>query len=220
MIRYVKGAAPGRLTALTTTPAMTWDGMGAQDRDPIREALLRDQGALCAYCQRRIHLELDPATGLSRMKIEHWLARANHPSHHFTWTNLLGVCPGWSVGEQHCDESRGNRALFLHPVDGLGPDPRHHLRYTKDGKVEAVGGNHRVTDDIDALNLAAGPLARGRAAVYDALVRRLERTNFSVPELRKVAREHRIVPGTRTPEHAEFVRYHVLRWLRQRGETE
>jgi predicted ATP-binding protein involved in virulence len=37
MICYPKGPPPARLTALTTTPGMTWDGLGAGDRGPIRE---------------------------------------------------------------------------------------------------------------------------------------------------------------------------------------
>lgn len=43
---------------------------------------------------------------------------------------------------------------------------------------------------------------------------------FSTAALRRVARQHRIVAGETAPEHAEFVRYHVLRKLRQRGEAE
>jgi len=124
------------LTALAATPDMTWDGLGARDRSPIREALVRDQGGLCAYCQRRIEAHEDPVTGRSQMKIEHWIPRAESAEHHFIWSNLIGVCLGTSgdVSEaaarsttSHCDASRGDK-LFLHPVQGRGPDPREHLR--------------------------------------------------------------------------------------------
>ncbi len=229
MIRYVKGAAPARLTSLATTPQMTWDGLSAEDRDPLREALLRDQGGLCAYCQRRISAATDPATGRSRMKIEHWAARTTHPERQLSWTNMLGVCHGGAPGsddavanpiDRHCDERRGARDLFLHPVAGQGADPRPHLRYTKDGNVNAAGDDVRVERDIVSLNLRAPRLQRGRAAVYDEVLRRLERAKFSTQELRRLARANRIVAGTSVPVHAEFVRYHVLKKLLQRGETE
>ncbi len=229
MIRYVKGPAPARLTSLTATPGIDWDGLGADDKQPLREALVRDQGALCAYCQRRIAAAIEPATGRSRMKIEHWAARSDHgEDRQLAWSNLLGVCLGGAPATsdagpspivRHCDESRGARPLFLHPVDGQGPDPRTHLRYGKDGNVEPAP-DARVEADIVALNLRAARLRRGRAAVLDALWDRLRREDFSTAALRRVARQHRIVAGETAPEHAEFVRYHVLRKLRQRGEAE
>jgi len=50
--------------------------------------------------------------------------------------------------------------------------------------------------------------------------RRLARSQFATGELRRMAKQHRVVAGTSVPEQAEFVRYHVLKKLRQRGETE
>ena len=210
MIRYAKGPAPARLTALTTTPNMTWDGLGTDDRQPIRDALIRDQAALCAYCQRRI--------GSAQMKIEHWFAR--HPDGadlQLTWSNMLGVCLGRSARDRHCDENRGNRALFLQPVDGLGPDPREHLRYTKHGDVESTSPNPRVADDIRILNLNAYALTRARREVYDAFLDRWQRAGYGAQELRKLDRECEIRPSTAGREHAEFLRFHVRKKLRRAG---
>lgn len=205
MIRYAKGTAPARLVALSATPGMTWAGLGAADRQPLREALVRDQGGLCAYCQRRIVADDDPRTGRSRMKIEHWAARAHASARQLAWTNMVGVClggapgspdAGLGAGNRHCDESRGERPLFLHPVEGQGPDPRQHLRYTKNGDVLAAAIDERVESDLDALNLGAARLKRGRAAVFRALLTRLEQAGFSPQELRRLEREHRIDAGT------------------------
>jgi len=229
MIRYEKGSAPAELTKLTATPGIDWEGLGKADRDPIRTALVRDQGGLCAYCQRRITADDDPTTGHSQMKIEHWIPRASSKDHHLTWSNLLGVCLGVSRESaegppdrmtHHCDTSRGNHKLFLHPVQGQGPDPREHLRYTKGGEVKAAAENARVEDDIRALNLNAWRLRRGREVILEELWKQLERSDFATNELRRLARVYRIVTGTTVPEHAEFVRYHLLKKLRSRGETE
>jgi uncharacterized protein (TIGR02646 family) len=225
------------LTALAATPSMTWAGLGAGDRGPIRGALVRDQGGLCAYCQRRIEAHEDPVTGLSRMKIEHWIPRAESEEHHFTWSNLLGVCLGASDDKappdpdhdasgaapphktSHCDTSRGDRKLFLHPVQGQGPDPREHLRYTKVGKVEPIRPDPRVANDIDALNLNARRLVRGREAVLEAAWKQLERAGFAIGELRRLEQAHRIVSGTTAPEHSEFLRYHLRKKLRSLGHS-
>ena len=228
MICYAKGPPPARLTALAATPGMTWAGLGADDRDPIRTALVRDQGGLCAYCQRRITADEDPATRRSQMKIEHWIPRAGSADHHLTWSNLLGVCLGVSREPadrppdrmtRHCDTSRGDHKLFLHPVQGQGPDPREHLRYTQAGVMEAAKPDARVDGDISALNLNARHLVRARKEVLDELRRQLERAEFATSELRRIAHAHRI-SGTRVPEHPELVRYYVRKKLRSRGEVE
>ncbi len=228
MIRYVKGPPPARLTTLTATPTMNWEGLGAADRDPIRASLVRDQGALCAYCQRRITADPKPESGLSQMKIEHWIPRSQPEARHLAWSHLLGVCHGASrdlAGGRadrltvHCDTSRGNHKLFLHPVEGQGPDPTEHLRYTKRGVAEPTHADGRVADDIRVLNLNARQLVRGREAVFDAAWKRLERSKFAVGELRRMEQAHRIVAGVQAPEHSAFVRFHLLKKLRSLGHT-
>jgi 5-methylcytosine-specific restriction endonuclease McrA len=53
--------------------------------DPIREALWREQGGLCAYCMRRIEPRGD------KMKIEHFVSRSLEPNRMYDWDNLLGT---------------------------------------------------------------------------------------------------------------------------------
>jgi len=226
MIRYHKGPAPRRLTDLAATPGSSWDALGAEDRNVIREALVRDQGALCAYCQRRIRTDRADTTGAVQMKIEHWIPRSESAEHHFRWTNLLGVCMGTTAAVdsaepgpvRHCDTSRGNARLFLHPVAGQGPDPRAHVRYTGAGRIEADPADERVASDLRALNLNAAPLRRGREAVLDGIHRRLAsltRPQEVLAELRRLARAHEINSGVTAPEHAELVRYWVAKRIRR-----
>lgn len=219
MIRYAKGAAPPELRRFAETPGADWNGF--HDRQEVREALVRDQAALCAYCQRRIRASADANP---KMKIEHWLARntAGAPTHEFEWNNLLGVCAGDTLGERHCDTSRGDRppvaqGLYLHPVQGQGPDPREHLRYTRIGEVLSERKSPQVEDDIATLNLNARVLRRAREAVLDRLEQTLTRRGFTPANLRRVLAEHRIEPGTTAPEHSEVVRYYVSRKLRRQG---
>lgn len=165
MIRYANGPEPPCLAGWRSTPGVAWGAQSA-DNPSIRASLLRDQSHLCAYCQRRLKNfdPSDPEDALppenQRMRIEHWHARSAGGAH-FAWNNLLGVCSGRSgpdpaepqtpLPTDHCDRSRGDQALFLHPVEGQGPDPRSLLRYT--GKGEVQSEDERATRDIAALKL-------------------------------------------------------------------
>jgi uncharacterized protein (TIGR02646 family) len=221
MLRIPKGPPPSALTSWQATPGADWGSLPAADKDAVRAALLNDQGHLCAYCQRRI-----PARGLG-VKVEHWQAQSTGDDS-LRWANLLGVCPGdESVetgsprGERHCDTSRGDAPLFLHPIEGRGPSSRDHLSYSAEGEVTPRDTPARVAvrADITALNLNAARLRRERRVVYDELKRRLEKADWSTKALRDEHRAARIEPGTRALPQCEVVRYHLARWARRRGQT-
>lgn len=220
MLRYAKGHAPKCLTTLTATPNTSWDSVHGTQRDEIRACLVRDQASLCAYCQRRIRVEG------GTMKIEHWNARSQGGLH-FQWTNLLGACEGVSPAafgaldpkqpRYHCDTSRGNAPLFLHPVIGQNHDPRLYLRYKGDGQVSAT--DERAARDLETLNLNARHLCRGREAALEALISRLKRLGWQPGTLRAELKAIAVKPGLTAPEHAEFLRYHLERWLKRLLDT-
>ncbi len=223
MIRFRKGARPRELTELAATPGAGWDSVGAAQKAALRAAARRDQGGLCAYCQRRLPPDGDGPPG---MKIEHWVPRSDPQrgaQEALRWANMLGVCLGGrpgtvdGSGQRHCDESRGNRRLFLHPVEGEGPDPTEAIRYTKRGVAQAAREDRRVAGDLAVLNLNADRLVRGREAVFVALWERLEAAGFTPGAMRRELDRHRIASGARTPEYAAFVAYHLRKRLRQRG---
>lgn len=224
MLCYRKGTEPQVLTTLRTTPGATWDSPGKAEKDDIREALLRDQRHLCCYCQRRI-----PATGAQApgMKIEHWDARGAG-GEAFVWTNLLGVCLGDRIKEcaeptadtlgqdrLHCDTSRGDAALFLHPVDGQGPNPREFLRYSGDGLISS--DNLKAQFDVDkTLNLNALHLQRGRKQVLDALKTRLGRKkSWTARGLRNQLEN--LEKRAKASEHIELSMYFLKRWLNKKS---
>ncbi len=107
MIRYQKGSEPSCLRELRGR-SCSWGDAGNAERKEMRKALIRDQGALCAYCQRRISLpERDlrvsegecaaPPDESTDMRIEHRVARNQRDGDeggHFIWNNLLGCCHG------------------------------------------------------------------------------------------------------------------------------
>lgn len=224
MISYRKGPtptnAPGAnvLVEAASTPGMDWDGF--HERQCVREALVRDQRGLCAYCQRRIAAD-------DSMHIEHWVARSmSIPADHFRWTNLLGVCRGvtedWTRSDRrdrrmvrHCDTSRGQATLFLHPVEGEGPAPRDHITYSRtSGAISARNGDARVVGDLNALNLGATVLERGRMQALDAFRKLAEQHGYAPAYLRRRLEEYE--QRAEAPEYFEVIRAYILKKLETR----
>lgn len=226
MIRYRKGKSPKELDEAAATPGANW-ATGFHERDAVREAVVRDQRGLCAYCQRRITADDQHRPQLQRMKIEHWMPRS-HPSAgadaQFRWTNLLGVCSGASGRERHCDTHRGDATLFLHPVDGEGPDPRAHLHYEdnrtgndrdKDGGIKVVSAkaDDRVKNDIKVLNLNASVLKRGRSEALEGFKRLAAKKQYDSGALRRQLDDYE--QRSTAPEYFEVIRAYIQRKLRQ-----
>ncbi len=194
MIRYRKGPCPDELSAHAETPGADWHGF--RGKQAVREALVRDQGPLCAYCQNKI-----AATPATAMKIDHWIPQsdpAEGRAHVLRWENLVGACCGESrragVNNRHCDTRRGDepavgQRLHLHPVEGQGPDPRQHLRYQGNGTAYAYPPDGRVDNDVRLLNLNCPPLKEARAQVLGQLETKLKRLGFTPAHVRRLLDE-------------------------------
>lgn len=164
MRHIVKGREPRALREHRSKTHSRYDHFG---KDVLHDALVKDQGYLCAYCMQRIHPDAD------HMKIDHWKAQSLHRDQELDWRNMLGVCKG---GEgkahrlQHCDSFRGNRALVINPQD----HPEKYLSYTNQGEIRATRPD--IQNDIDnALNLNLETLRRSRRQAWDAVHKGLER---------------------------------------------
>ncbi len=77
-----------------------YDTLGNPLKSQVREALMCEQGHLCAYCMRRIPDEriLEEDTDLSDVYIEHWQARSferqTGENKGLDYRNMLAVCSG------------------------------------------------------------------------------------------------------------------------------
>ncbi len=171
MIYIQKGREPESLTRYRSQPYATYEGA---DKEPIREALLRDQGHLCAYCMRRIKNDANT------MKIEHWLPQSRLTSEieKLDYRIMLGVCDGCRGNPDrftHCDEHRHNAALTIDPqkchmIDTIG--------YRRDGTIYST--DPALTQDLHQilnLNCAESPsrLVLGRRNVYEQICRKLQK---------------------------------------------
>jgi len=107
MIRIVKGREPLAWSAQKATP-----GFSTFERIPeLADALLREQGYICAYCMRRIPAR-DPGSDTTT-KIEHIISQEDRPDLQLDYRNMVICCPGMMDNEAHCDTRKmGNSVSF------------------------------------------------------------------------------------------------------------
>ena len=168
-MRYItKGREPASLTQYKKQSGAYFDGANKED---IRQALLEEQGYLCAYCMCRISAE--------NMKIEHWQSQSEHQAKELDYSNMLGVCNGNAEHVQRdttCDTHRGNSPLTINPLDAAMIDK---IAYsTSDGKIYSKDAviNHDLNE---VLNLNCNSpdvyLCINRKEVFDQFIQMIGR---------------------------------------------
>jgi len=187
MIYIRKGTEPRSLTEYRNQPGATYEGY--REKDALRDALLEEQGYICAYCMRRISKE--------KMKIEHWKAQ-NAPdgtgaAHALEYRNMLGVCLGnqsSSHDMQTCDTYRGNAELF---VDPRKESHTQQIAYRGDGTIYSE--DSRIDFDLNQrlnLNCEGALLKQGRKEkiqkLQEYLKRQRDHGQWSIELLNKAKR--------------------------------
>ena len=77
--------------------------MNGQERGSVRDALVKDFGEICAYCQQPCKLPTGKANPDSNEEtIEHFRPRDMFPDEQFNWLNLLYAC-------QRCNHHKDNK---------------------------------------------------------------------------------------------------------------
>lgn len=162
MIHIAKGKEPKEWLEYRLTPGANFQSIPA-----LREALLREQGHLCAYCMRRIDTR--------SMKIEHLACQSQYPEKQFEYNNLLACCSGESCGERHCDTSKGDRMLTISP---LRPECIKSLSYSTTG---ILSSDRPVWDrEInEVLNLNIHILKDNRKAILQSLIHILRSIGYT-----------------------------------------
>lgn len=198
-----KGPAPATLTRHRQQPHANYDNYA--DKQGLRAALVAEQRGVCCYCQSRIRAM--PA----EMKIEHWQCQADFPELQLAYRNLLGACLGAKDRpreDQHCDSSKGNRALCFSVCDPERPVERH-LNFLGDGRVQSDDG--AVNEALDrVLNLNWHRLVANRKGVLEAFKQRLQAGHKLDP-----VRELRKWDGSQDGDLPEFAQV-IVYWLNKR----
>ncbi len=143
---------------------------------PLKLALLKEQGYLCAYCMGRIGLELNELNK-PKVEVEHFESQELKPELSVVYNNLLGVCNGLAVTYpdkeklHHCDKTIGgkmNGQIQLKKLDPRSIDCEKLIKYDLLGKIKSVNDDHSVEHDLNnVLNLNNDVLLIARRAALD-----------------------------------------------------
>lgn len=137
MIPIVKGCEPAALAEakriIRNTPNATYcyESLRGESKRRALEALLAEQGHLCAYCMCRIGTDGHPAT-IEHLNPQHPTDSAVNGELSLAYHNLVAVCDG--RGGATCDKRRGNASMTVDPTR------RHTLEsiyYHRDGRIDA-----------------------------------------------------------------------------------
>ncbi len=158
-----KGVEPPSLTKHRCAAHADYDNY--QDKDTLREYLVREQRGLCCYCMGRLRADAES------MKVEHWRDQSSHPAEQLDYRNLLGAClggEGQPFAQQHCDTRKGDRPLSRNPAD-----PAHYvehlIRYGTDGTI--ASDDAAFDEELNqVLNLNHPFLRNNRKATLDGFL--------------------------------------------------
>ena len=168
MRAITKGREPAELVWYRSQPGALYDGCGHELVSRIREALLAEQGYICAYCMQRIDV--------NSMKVEHWHSQTRYPAEQLDYRNMLGCCSGNEGslrGDQHCDTFKADKDISLNPAE-RSHHQRLQIRFGGDGVI--YSGDSTFNDEINRiLNLNQKRLKKNRRNVFDTVVRELSR---------------------------------------------
>jgi uncharacterized protein (TIGR02646 family) len=167
MIRINKRNEPKEWTEYRLTPGVSYTSTPG-----LREALLREQGYICAYCMRRIAAE--------KSRIEHIKCRERYSELELDYNNMVICCSGETDSIYHCDREKGNADISFTPLDEHFIDT---VSYeTKSGKIKS--SNPVCDNEINSiLNLNNKLFELNRKQVIEGVIEALKQrkwTNISL----------------------------------------
>jgi uncharacterized protein (TIGR02646 family) len=173
----VKGVEPRTITdtrfASTTdlsTPARARAAFDQIDKAKVREALVKEQGWLCAFCMIRIRPKDDK--GVATMRIAHRAPIEGASTQALTWKNLLGSCEGRERSnrpDKTCDVAQRSSPLTVDPtVPGACAHLRYERRDDRRGLFIVADDPAQKKDIEETLKLNSGDLPELREAAYRA----------------------------------------------------
>ena len=185
MIKINKTKEPSSWTKHRLTEGATYEATSE-----LREALLADQGYICAYCMRRIPVQDKGADETTR--IEHIVPQSSLSREEaMDYRNMVICCPGaiqsTSKKECHCDRHKGEMSISFSPLDQNFIDT---ISYRNDGSI--ISSNQLHNQEInEVLNLNIGMLKANRKAVRRQLIDSLGKKEWKKGDLEKILKVYR-----------------------------
>jgi len=198
-MKYIqKGKEPICLSELKKQKGATFDDLNRKEvgedktcKEKVREALLKEQAYLCAYCMQRISEDWNQILGKRKAEIEHWASQNRHPDLVLDYKNILAVCNGNADRPsrgQICDKAKSKfdktHDLFVNPLEA---NREQQIYYTLDGEI--VSDNNLINKDLNnILNLNEENLCEERAKLYQIIkseIRQIKRSLWDKPKAKK-----------------------------------
>lgn len=139
-----------------------------RNKDDLRDALLEEQGHICAYCMQRITKE--------KMKIEHFACQTDNEDLQLDYNNMLGCCMGGHGKEhqfQHCDTRKQDGIIKFSPSN---PNDKYSLKISYDRNGVINSEDVEFNEELNKiLNLNLEFLKNNRKAVLEQLYESFKR---------------------------------------------
>jgi uncharacterized protein (TIGR02646 family) len=157
----------------------------------LNEALIEQQGHICAYCMRRISVDYkrySESVYIPQVGVEHLLPRESHKDKALDFNNLVAVCNGIFGHRNHCDKTetydwlgikkRGkiDGKVILQKLNPTNADCENLIEYNLNGLIKSVHDDEIVEEDLLKLNLNDEKLKSYRKNIIDVVKARLNRT--------------------------------------------
>ena len=184
MKRIIKGIEPPCLLKYRQIDGANYDEY--HPKEPLKKALLTEQGYICCYCMRRISEE--------NMEIEHWEPQSKYPELQINYKNLLASCSGnrgSKKDNQHCNPRKGDAEITINPADS-SKNCENQIRYSSTGKISSDDEN--INSDLnEILNLNLQTLKDNRQTelftVINALNKKFTKKTWSKEAIKKTLEE-------------------------------
>ena len=143
----------------------TWDDVSSSDKKDIWVDLVKMQGKVCAYCERKINL-----TKEGDKHIEHFKRKGIHRELTFNWENLFGSC-----GEkQRCgfykDKQEYNEGDLL-KADEMDPEDFFVFIYSGDVIVKPeINERNKVIAEVTLRVFNLNPTIKGYVKIAQDLI--------------------------------------------------
>ncbi|MCM0590836.1 MAG: retron system putative HNH endonuclease [Gloeotrichia echinulata IR180] len=167
MKRIIKGTEPPCLLQYRQTPGANYGGY--HPKEPLKKALLTEQGYICCYCMQRISEE--------NMEIEHWkpMSGNKYPELQIDYKNLLASCSGNRGNRKvtlHCNARKGDEEITLNPADSRNCE--HSIKYSSSGKI--FSDDEKINNELNTiLNLNLQTLVENRTTALSAVINALNK---------------------------------------------
>lgn len=183
MRKIDKKPEPQEWKAYRETP-----GVRYQPIPSLADALLEEQGFICAYCERSIPHQ--DAPGGENHRIDHLTpqmkARQDGDDSDLLYENMVICCPGNIANNKdyyHCDKYKGHKELMISPLNAgmMGT-----IRFTVSGRIKSTDPKLDVELNEGGLNLNNDFLLQHRQEAWLTVVEKLTKMGWTKKHVKDV----------------------------------